>query len=85
MKHTLGALCLAILAPVGASPQATTNEVYVLAAVAGQANYKLQTVRIDAPLTLTIDSLGVLHLGLAASSLSTITAGDLVTASAPVP
>lgn len=40
---------------------------------------------IDPPLILTIDSAGVPHLGLAASSLSTITAGDLVTASAPVP
>lgn len=52
-----------LLLSITASPQATTNEIYVMAAQTGQENYQYQTVRIDAPLTLTKDSLGVVHLG----------------------
>jgi len=65
MRSWRAILCAFLLWPAVLSPQATTNEIYVYAAVPGQAAYKIQTVRLDTPLTLTADASGVLHLGVA--------------------
>lgn len=66
---------IGLLLAAAASPVATTNEIYVLAAVPGQASYVYQTVRVDAPLTLAADASGVLHLG-AALQVTQVTAGS---------
>lgn len=71
----LRATATGLLLAAAASPVATTNEIYVLAAQTGQANYVYQTVRIDDPLTLTTDPSGVLHLGVQSNALLTAGSG----------
>ena len=47
---------------------ATVNQIYVLSAIAGDAALKSGTVILDAPLTMTRDDLGRVHIGLGLSS-----------------